>query len=269
VPGSLLSIHINASGNFSGNRYLYCINNNLLSKSYDLGSSLRYTSKLFDVVSLPERTADQMSEDTNPGSNSPSDQPGVDKKKRRILIGVTGAVGAVAGLGAATPFVMSMFPSERARAAGAPLEVDVGHIEPGMMITEEWRGKPVWILHRTAAMIEDVRKSDDLVSDPNSRLPMQPDYAKNELRSIKPDYLILVGICTHLGCSPSQKLEAGEASGLGADWLGGFYCPCHGSRFDLAGRVYKGAPAPANLVVPPYTYLTETKVLIGEDRKGA
>jgi ubiquinol-cytochrome c reductase iron-sulfur subunit len=217
--------------------------------------------------------ADQMKEDTNLGSNGPSGQPEVDKKidkkKRRTLIGVTGAVGAVAGIGTATPFVMSMFPSERARAAGAPIEVDVSNIEPGMMITEEWRGKPVWILHRTAEMIEAVRKSDDKVSDPDSRLPMQPEYAKNELRSIKPDYLVLVGICTHLGCSPSKKLKAGESSGLGAEWLGGFFCPCHGSRFDLAGRVYKGAPAPANLDVPPHTFLTETTVLIGEDRKGA
>ncbi len=210
-----------------------------------------------------------MEDGINLGSDGLPDQPEVDKNKRRILIGVTGAVGAVAGIGAATPFVMSMFPSERARAAGAPLEVDIGSIEPGMLITEEWRGKPVWILHRTAGMIEAVRKSADRVADPDSRLPMQPDYAANPLRSIKKEYLVLVGICTHLGCSPSQKLEAGEASGLGADWLGGFFCPCHGSKFDLAGRVYKGAPAPTNLEVPPHTYLSETRVLIGEQKKGA
>ncbi len=199
----------------------------------------------------------------------PKNRTEVDQNKRRILIGVTGAVGAVAGIGAATPFVMSMFPSERARAAGAPVEVDISNIEPGMMITEEWRSKPVWILYRTDAMIEAVRESDDKVSDPDSRLPMQPEYAANELRSIEPKYLVLVGICTHLGCSPSPKLEAGDASGLGADWLGGFFCPCHGSKFDLAGRVYKGAPAPSNLVVPPYTYLSESQLLIGEDGKGA
>lgn len=245
------------------------INNDLRSKRYELKRCLRYTPKFFGMQVLPERTADYMDDDINLGSSDPSDQPKVDKNKRRTLIGVTGAVGAVAGIGAATPFVMSMFPSERARAAGAPVEVDIGNIEPGMMITEAWRGKPVWILHRTVEMIEAVRQSDDKVADPDSRLPMQPDYAKNELRSIKPDYLILVGICTHLGCSPSQKFEPGEASGLGAEWLGGFFCPCHGSRFDLAGRVYKGAPAPANLDVPPHTYLTETRVLIGEDRKGA
>ena len=210
-----------------------------------------------------------MEDSINLRSNDLPDQPEVDKNKRRILIGVTGAVGAVAGIGAATPFVMSMFPSERARAAGAPVEVDIGSIEPGMMITEEWRGKPVWILNRTAAMVEAVRESTDRVADPDSRLPMQPEYATNSLRSIKEKYLILVGICTHLGCSPSQKLEAGEASGLGADWVGGFFCPCHGSKFDLAGRVYKGAPAPSNLVVPPHAYLSGTRIVIGEDRKGA
>ena len=183
------------------------------------------------------------------------------------MIAWTSAAGAVAGIGFATPFVMSMFPSERARAAGAPIEVDLTKIEPGMLVTEEWRGKPVWILHRTARMLEEIRNSDKVVADPESRQPMQPEYAKNEFRSIKDEYLVLVGICTHLGCSPTQKLEAGEASGLGADWKGGFFCPCHGSKFDLAGRVYKGAPAPSNLVVPPYTYLSDMRLLIGDDSK--
>jgi ubiquinol-cytochrome c reductase iron-sulfur subunit len=191
----------------------------------------------------------------------------VDKRRRRTLIAWTGAAGAVAGLGISGPFVMSMFPSERARAAGAPIEVDLSKIEPGMMVTEEWRGKPVWVLHRTEGMIERVPSTDGAVADPESRQPMQPDYARNELRSIRPNYLVLVGICTHLGCSPSQKLEVGEASGLGADWNGGFFCPCHGSKFDLAGRVFKGAPAPANLEVPPHTYLSDTRLLIGEDSK--
>ncbi|NIO42117.1 MAG: ubiquinol-cytochrome c reductase iron-sulfur subunit [Burkholderiales bacterium] len=191
----------------------------------------------------------------------------VDKRRRRTLIAWTGAAGAVAGVGVAAPFVMSLFPSERARAAGAPVEVDLSKIEPGMMVTEEWRGKPVWVLHRTEGMIERVVETDHEVADPNSRQPMQPDYAKNELRSIKPDYLVLVGLCTHLGCSPIQKLEAGAESGLGADWHGGFFCPCHGSKFDLAGRVYKGVPAPTNLEVPPHTYLSDTQLLIGEDSK--
>jgi ubiquinol-cytochrome c reductase iron-sulfur subunit len=134
-----------------------------------------------------------------------------------------------------------------------------------MMVTEAWRGKPVWILHRTEAMIERIPETDDEVADPNSRQPMQPDYAQNELRSIKPAYLVLVGICTHLGCSPTPKLEPGTAEGMGPNWTGGFFCPCHGSKFDLAGRVYKGVPAPVNLVVPPYTFLSDTRLLIGQN----
>ena len=198
-----------------------------------------------------------------------SDAASVDRNRRRTLIAWTGAAGAVAGIGIAAPFVMSMFPSERARAAGAPVEVDLSKIEPGMMITEEWRGKPVWVLHRTNGMIERVPVTDDVVADPESRQPMQPDYARNELRSIKPSYLVLVGICTHLGCSPSQKLEVGEASGLGDDWNGGFFCPCHGSKFDLAGRVYKGVPAPTNMRVPPHRFVRDDLILIGQDSGAA
>jgi ubiquinol-cytochrome c reductase iron-sulfur subunit len=202
---------------------------------------------------------------TNSGAGSFDKPDSIDKKKRRTLIAWTSAAGAVAGIGVAVPFVMSMFPSARARAAGAPIEVDISKIEPGMMVTEAWRGKPVWILHRTEAMIERVPETDGEVADPNSRQPMQPDYAQNELRSIKPAYLVLVGICTHLGCSPTPKLEPGTAEGMGPNWTGGFFCPCHGSKFDLAGRVYKGVPAPVNLVVPPYTYLSDTRILIGQD----
>ena len=186
-------------------------------------------------------------------------------KQRRMLVVSTGAVGAVGALTAISPLVVSMSPSERAKAAGAPVEVDISKLEPGMLITEEWRGKPVWILHRTEEMLGKLGETADLVSDPESKLPMQPEYAQNIERSIKPEFLVLVGICTHLGCSPSQKLEAGEASGLGADWGGGFFCPCHGSKFDLAGRVYKGVPAPANLEVPPYQFLSDSRLLIGDD----
>ncbi len=208
---------------------------------------------------------DQTASDQTDGGRTHFGAGSIDNKRRRTLIAWTSAAGAVAGIGIAVPFVMSMFPSARARAAGAPIEVDIGKIEPGMMITEEWRGKPVWILHRTEAMIERVQETDSLVADPNSRQPMQPDYAENELRSIKPDYLVLVGICTHLGCSPTAKLEPGTAGGMGPDWTGGFFCPCHGSKFDLAGRVYKGVPAPTNLQVPPYAYLSDTRLVIGED----
>ena len=193
----------------------------------------------------------------------------VDRRKRRFLLAATSVAGGVAGVAAAVPFVASMNPSARARAAGAPVEVDLSRVEPGMMVTVEWRGQPVWIVHRTREMIDSLPKLDGAVVDPGSSMPMQPDYAKNEVRSIKPEYLVLVGICTHLGCSPSQKLAPGTESGLGEEWPGGFFCPCHGSKFDLAGRVYKGVPAPVNLRVPPYTYLSDTRLLIGEDSKGA
>ena len=186
-------------------------------------------------------------------------------EQRRMLVVATSAVGAVGALAAISPLFISMAPSERAKAAGAPVEVDLTKLEPGMLITAAWRGKPVWILHRTDEMLGKLGETADLVSDPDSKLPMQPDYAKNIERSIKPQYLVLVGICTHLGCSPTQKLEAGEASGLGADWSGGFFCPCHGSKFDLAGRVYKGVPAPANLEVPPHQFLSDSRLLIGDD----
>jgi ubiquinol-cytochrome c reductase iron-sulfur subunit len=193
----------------------------------------------------------------------------VDRRKRRFLLAATSVAGGVAGVAVAVPFVASMNPSARARAAGAPVEVDLSRVEPGMMVTVEWRGQPVWVVHRTREMLDSLPKLDGAVADPGSSMPMQPDYAKNEARSIKPEYLVLVGICTHLGCSPSQKLAPGTESGLGDEWPGGFFCPCHGSKFDLAGRVYKGVPAPVNLRVPPYTYLSDTRLLFGDDSKGA
>ena len=187
---------------------------------------------------------------------------------RRNLIVATSALAGAAGVGVAIPFVWSWWPSERAKAAGAPVEADISNIAPGELAVVEWRGKPVWILRRTKEMLEAVTKADDKVTDPKSEVPAQPDYAKNENRSIKPEYLVLVGICTHLGCSP-QAVPADAKAQMGQDWEGGFLCPCHGSKFDLAGRVYKGSPAPINLEVPPYTYLSDTKLLIGDDRKGA
>ncbi len=193
----------------------------------------------------------------------------VDRGKRRFLVAATSVMGGVAGVAVAVPFAMSMNPSARARAAGAPVEVDISKVEPGMMITIEWRGKPVWIVHRTPEMLASLAKIDAELADPKSSVKQQPDYARNEARSIKPEYLVLVGICTHLGCSPSQKLAAGLDSGMGSDWPGGFFCPCHGSKFDLAGRVFKGVPAPINLEVPPYAYLSETRLIVGSDTKGA
>jgi ubiquinol-cytochrome c reductase iron-sulfur subunit len=157
-----------------------------------------------------------------------------------------------------------MQPSAKARAAGAPVRADISKLEPGQMIRVKWRGKPVWIVNRTEKMLNDLPSLDAEVSDPASDESEQPDYAKNEYRSIKPEILILVGICTHLGCSPTYRPDVAPAD-LGADWKGGFFCPCHGSRFDIAGRVYSGVPAPTNLPVPPHRYLSDNEILIGDD----
>lgn len=193
----------------------------------------------------------------------------VDTNKRKFLIAATSAVGAVAAAGVAIPLVMSMQPSARAKAAGAPVEVDISKIEPGMLLTVEWRGKPVWILNRTKEMLDKLPTLNDILADPNSEMPQQPDYCQNATRSIKPELLVAVGICTHLGCSPTEKLKLGGDSGMGADWPGGFFCPCHGSKFDLAARVFKSVPAPTNLVIPPHQYLSDARLLIGVDAKGA
>ncbi|MHB1085022.1 MAG: ubiquinol-cytochrome c reductase iron-sulfur subunit [Thiobacillus sp.] len=193
----------------------------------------------------------------------------VDTSKRKFLIAATSAVGGVAAAGVAVPLLMSMMPSARAKAAGAPVEVDISKVEPGMLLTVEWRGKPVWVVNRSKEMLDLLGKHDGQLTDPDSEQPQQPVYCKNATRSIKPEYLVAVGICTHLGCSPSEKLKSGADSGMGADWPGGFFCPCHGSRFDLAARVYKNVPAPTNLVVPPHQYLSDAKLLIGVDTKGA
>jgi ubiquinol-cytochrome c reductase iron-sulfur subunit len=191
-------------------------------------------------------------------------------KRRFLLTATTAAAGGVAAVAAAVPFVDSMMPSERAKAAGAPVEVDVGGLEPGQKMIVEWRGKPVWIVRRTPEMMKAVKADDERVADPESKRSVQPDYAKNEFRSLKdkPEYLVLVGICTHLGCSPVDRFVA-EAQPFDASWQGGFYCPCHGSLFDLAGRVYKNKPAPDNLTVPPFKFLSDTRLVIGEDTKGA
>ncbi len=194
----------------------------------------------------------------------------LDQRKRRFLLAATGVAGGVAGAATAVPFVASMLPSERAKAAGAPVEADIGQLAPGEMTRVEWRGKPVWIVRRTREMLETVKQSDEKVADPRSdrNKELTPEYARNEFRSIKPEYLVVVGICTHLGCSPVDKFKA-QAEPFEGDWKGGFYCPCHGSLFDLAGRVYKNKPAPDNLTVPPHKYLSDTKLLIGEDAQGA
>ena len=190
----------------------------------------------------------------------------VDCGRRRLLV-ATAAAGGVAGVAVAVPFVASMLPSERAKAAGAPVEVDISKLEPGQMMTVEWRGKPVWIINRTKEQLESLPKIDDQLADPKSEKNMQPGYAKNATRSIKPEILIAVGICTHLGCSPTEKFKTGAESGIDPNWPGGFLCPCHGSTFDLAGRVYKSKPAPDNLEIPPHMYLGDSKIVIGEEKK--
>lgn len=193
----------------------------------------------------------------------------IDSSKRTWLI-ASGCAGAAGGLAVAVPFVSSFQPSERAKAAGSAVEADISALRPGEKMTVEWRGKPVWIMHRTPEQLAALPKLDDLLADPKSlRKPTEqaPEYARNDVRSIKPEYFVAVGICTHLGCSPSDKFETGAQPSLPGDWQGGFFCPCHGSSFDLAGRVYKNVPAPDNLEVPPHTYLSDTKLLIGEDKK--
>ena len=198
-----------------------------------------------------------------------SDQQ-VDQGKRTWLI-ATGCAGAVGGVATAVPFVSTFAPSERAKAAGAPVEVDISGIKPGEKLTVEWRGKPVWIVRRTPEQLEALKKNDGQLADPNSdrkAFPI-PEYAKNENRSRpeKKEYLVVVGICSHLGCSPSDKFATGAQPSLPDDWTGGFLCPCHGSTFDMAGRVFKNKPAPDNLEVPPYMYLSDTRLVIGEDKK--
>ncbi|HEY2929535.1 ubiquinol-cytochrome c reductase iron-sulfur subunit [Piscinibacter sp.] len=197
-----------------------------------------------------------------------SDQP-VDNGKRTWLI-ASGCAGVVGSVAVAVPFVASFEPSERARAAGAPVEVDISALKPGEKLTIEWRGKPVWIVRRTPEQLASLSKVDPLLADPKSeRKPdeLTPPYARNEHRSIKPELLVAVGICSHLGCSPSDKFQPGAQPSLPDDWAGGFLCPCHGSTFDMAGRVYKNVPAPDNLEVPPHMYLSDSRLIIGEDKK--
>jgi ubiquinol-cytochrome c reductase iron-sulfur subunit len=188
--------------------------------------------------------------------------------KRRFLLAATGVVGGIGAVAALAPFVFSLQPSERAKAAGAPVEVDISKLEPGQKIDVEWRGKVCWVINRTPEMLASLPKLDGQVADPKSEVDHQPANCRNEHRSIKPAIFVAVGICTHLGCSPTFRKDVAPAD-LGPEWLWGFFCPCHQSKFDLAGRVYKGVPAPTNLIVPPHRYLTDSKVLIGEDTKSA
>ena len=198
-----------------------------------------------------------------------SDQGVVDTKRRRFLVNSTSVVAAVGAGFVAVPFLSSWMPSERAKNAGAPVEVDISKLEEGRLMIVEWQSKPVWIVKRSAKTLSDLVTLDDILSDPGSEnVDQQPEYAQNANRSIKPEISVLVGICTHLGCSPTFRPDIAAAD-LGADWLGGFFCPCHSSKFDLAGRVYQGVPAPTNLVVPPHKYVSDNVILIGQDEEAA
>ena len=192
----------------------------------------------------------------------------VDPGRRQLLTVVTAVAGATGVAFAAVPFLASWKPSARAKALGAPVEIDVSKLEPGAMLKVEWRGKPVWVVRRTPQMLKELAAAAPFLLDPGSDASVQPDYAKNEARAARPEYLVVLGVCTHLGCSPLPKFVPGDLT-VSADWPGGFYCPCHGSKFDIAGRVWKGVPAPANLTVPPYTFLADGRILVGADTKPA
>jgi ubiquinol-cytochrome c reductase iron-sulfur subunit len=194
---------------------------------------------------------------------------GVNLGRRRFLGAATGVTTAVGAAFVAVPFLASWKPSARAQALGAPVEVDISKLEEGAMLRVEWRGRPIWVLRRNQDMLAKIESADGMVRDPDSGEPQQPDYATNKYRSIKPGVLVVVGSCTHLGCSPMPRFEAGDPDLGGADWPGGFFCACHGSKFDLAGRVWRGVPAPLNLVVPPHSYLSESTLLVGVDMGAA
>ncbi len=195
---------------------------------------------------------------------------GVDAGRRRFLTLTTTAVGAVGTGFAAVPFLASWAPSERAKALGAPVTIDISKMEPGQQVVAVWRRQPVWVIRRTKEMLESLDKVTAKLTDPNCEVPQQPDYirAKGAVRALRPEYMVLKGVCTHLGCSPKFRPEKGPNE-IAADWQGGFFCPCHGSKFDLSGRVMNGSPAPINLMVPPHRYADDHTLVIGEDTKGA
>lgn len=194
---------------------------------------------------------------------------GVNSGRRKFLTAATSAVGVAGAVGIAVPFVGSWNPSAKAKAAGAPVKLDIGKLEPGQMVTEEWRGKPVFVVHRTPEQLKGLPALDGNLKDPESKISDQPAYITGEGRSLKPEILVLVGLCTHLGCAPKFRPEVGAADLGGDSWIGGFFCPCHGSKFDMAGRVYKGVPASSNLVVPPYSFEGDNVIVIGVDAEAA
>ncbi len=217
-------------------------------------------------ANLPDIEASETLPDFNQTPAFTDSKDPADLARRRTLVMGTSILGGLGITAAAMPFIGSMLPSERAKAAGAPVEADISKLKPGELITVELQGKPVWILHRTDDMLKQLSKDEQHLSDPQSEVPHQPAYCKNSTRSIKPEYLVSVGICTHLGCVPNFRPEISPTD-LGHAWHGGFYCPCHGSKFDLAGRVFKGVPAPTNLIIPRHVYLSDSQLIIGTDIK--
>jgi len=207
--------------------------------------------------------------ESNSTPDAPSQEGAPNQTRRKFLTAATSAVGLAGVVGVATPFVGSWNPSEKAKAAGAPVKADISKIEPGQMVVVEWRGKPVYVLHRTADQVADLSKLDDKLKDPDSAISDQPAYITDGGRALRPELLVVVGLCTHLGCAPKYRPEVGAADMGGDEWLGGFFCPCHGSKFDLAGRVYQGVPASANLVVPPYTFEGDNVLVVGVDAEAA
>ncbi len=196
------------------------------------------------------------------------DNSNVDKGRRRFLTAAATVVGGAGAAAGAVPFIATMTPSEKTKAIGAPIEVDISKLKPGERMIEKWQGKPIWILRRTQEMLDDIASQDEAVNDPASEASSQPEYARNEYRAREDEYLVVIGICTHLGCSPNFVLKDADNSPV-VDWKGGFFCPCHGSRFDLAGRVFKGVPAPTNLVIPPYKFISPNHLVIGDDSEAA
>ena len=194
---------------------------------------------------------------------------GVNSGRRKFLTAATSAVGVAGAVGIAVPFVGSWNPSAKAKAAGAPVKADIGKLEPGQMVVVEWRGKPVYVLHRTETQLADLPSLNDQLKDPDSLISVQPDYITGVDRSIRPEILVVEGLCTHLGCAPKFRPEVGAADLGGDEWLGGFFCPCHGSKFDLSGRVYAGVPASANLIIPPHSFEGDNVLVIGVDSEAA
>tara|TARA_B100000886_G_scaffold332223_1_gene284684 strand:+ start:657 stop:1571 length:915 start_codon:yes stop_codon:yes gene_type:complete len=281
--GDGLFLWISSSGKKSWQyRYHIHVNNVRKEKIYTIGDfqqiNLAHARELhaslrkevlqgIDIQAVKVEKKKSFNVQSDQDNQTASTQP-TTSNRRKFLTNMTQVMGGVGGLFALIPFLSSMSPSERAKSAGAPIEIDVSSLQPGSYKVVEWRGKPVWVVRRTKKMIDETLEDDDVLRDPKSMEEYQPTYTQNKYRSINPEYLVLLGVCTHLGCSPLYKPNP-KSKELGLDWTGGFFCPCHGSKFDLSGRVHKGVPAPYNLEVPPYYFASDTRIIVGEDGENA